>query len=1081
MNQAESRRASVPDLNSNPQTVKYNMLNDTSTPDLAKIGQLDENTILTTLQKRYAEGNIYTYVGDIILAVNPFEQLPLYTKEMKTKYTRGLRDEKPPHIFQLAYNSYENMLRDKKNQSFVICGESGAGKSESTKVIIGQIIELCKAGKKELEGRIQQLNPLLEAYGNAKTVMNNNSSRFGKYIELKFDTTGAVVGAELSEYLLEKSRVCQQNAGEQNYHIFYYLLAAKCEEYKLGSPSSHPYFPSDVDDAKVSSPENMEHFKEVTEIMDSMGFAKHEVDALVRILCAITLIGDITFKDIENDACEIETPKEKLQQIIEWLKIDEVMFINCLKSFSSDVGGEKIDRPYTAAAAADNRDAIAKGFYARMFGFIVSFCNTVLIDPSAASSSLLSLGILDIFGFEDFQHNSLEQLCINITNEQLQTFFNEYIFAAEIKEYESEGLDMSSLDIKFNNNGPILEMLLKRPRGLVAILDEESNFPKGSDLTFTQKAAELKSHASGAYIPGKGSQDMYFAVSHYAGQVTYDTEGFLEKNRDKISRDVINTLRFSEDAVIADLWRAKNTATGTFRTVRGSPRKPQPKKQSTVCSHFSASLSDLLKKLSASNPSFVRCLKPNKQKVPKIWEEELMLKQLRYAGVLETVKIRKQGYSIRATFEEFTRRYYPLAFQTLPEQCDQDTAKQVLEKAGLTGWLLGKSKVFMKYYHLEQITALLRKQQQARLFVEKVCRGFIARHRYKQILAAKEKQTQAVADFLGIMESLVSDSRARFEKKTELDVAAAKKRKFIQSMKKKAEAEEKARKKKEEAERKKQEAAAAAAEKAAMAEETAAGADSDYVVTKSRGKEVDGGHVFQRNENLTIRVGPLPKGWEKKIDKTTGRPYFKNHETRKTTWIDPRTKQTRKKDALQTKGDELPYGWDEAEINGETYYIDHVNQQTHWLHPRLLLEEMREEYTERETETQEKAQKLREELKAVRAKRKRLADKLLEAATESERDVTEARVQAMDELINKLLLEIQEINKENSELREEIRKLNERFQKAEYALEHGGQGDAFAFGDVEDLYALSNEHKDMSLPAKLNTVTKAMLKQKTEK
>jgi myosin-3 len=700
-------------------------------------------------------------VGDIILAVNPFEDLPIYKPAVQNMYLSGSRDGKPPHLYHLAFDGYEALLRTKNSQSFVISGESGAGKSESTKHIINHVMQLCKAGKKTLESQIMSMNPLLEAFGNAKTVMNNNSSRFGKYIEIKFDGTGAVVGAEISEYLLEKSRVCSQQEGEQTYHIFYYLLAGigQCDifSYDLGLPSSHNYMNSKgaPTDGQIMSEENVTNFNELLATLTDMGFPEDDIASMLTILCAIMLVGDLSFKENGNDEAEYTSDPKLIEQIANLLQCDAGKLEAAFLSFTSKVGKDTMTRPYNLAKANDNRDAFAKAFYARMFGWIVTHCNATLIDANQPKGEqLLSLGILDIFGFEDFKHNSLEQLCINITNERLHTFFNDYIFTAEIAEYKAEGVEGEA--IEYSNNEPTLEMLLKRPGGLLAILDEESKFPKASDATFTQKAAALKSHPSNSMIPAKSDRDLNFTVVHYAGAVKYDTTNFLEKDRDTLAQDFGDLLKFSADGLIQEFWAAKRTGTGTFKIQKGmSMKKAKPagkaakKVENTVCAHFATSLNDLLVKISASKPHFVRCLKPNAEKKPAKFDDEQMLRQLRYAGVLETVKIRKVGFAIREPFVEFVKRYRAMAFKSTDKVPNTAaTCEKILTDNNIAGFKLGTNKVFLKYYHVEQLTAVRKKHTDALVFIEKVCRGFICRVRYRTIKANLAKQTAAIASMI---------------------------------------------------------------------------------------------------------------------------------------------------------------------------------------------------------------------------------------------------------------------------------------------------------------------------------------------
>ena len=352
-----------------------------------------------------------------------------------------------------------------------------------------------------------------------------------------------------------------------------------------------------------------------------MGFEEEDTISMFKILVAIVLIGDVTFKEGENDTAELTSDPSVMSEAAKLLGVDQQQLTDSITTNTSDVAGEKIMKRLNLNAAADNRDAIAKAFYARLFGWVVTCCNSLLIDADTATADSVSVGILDIFGFECFTVNSLEQLCINITNEQLQSFFNEYIFAAEMAEYAKEGLE--GLDIVFVDNQTTLDLLLKKPTGILPQLDEASRMPKATDETFTQSLADLKDHESQAFVPAKGSSDLSFTINHYAGPVKYDTVKFLEKNRDSLSKDVTATLRFAENSLVALLWAGKKNETGTFRGFKGDKRTAKKTTSQTVSGAFTNSLADLLKKIGASKPHFVRCLKPNTEKTPKSWKDEV--------------------------------------------------------------------------------------------------------------------------------------------------------------------------------------------------------------------------------------------------------------------------------------------------------------------------------------------------------------------------------------------------------------------------------------------------------------------------
>jgi len=1036
--------------------------------DLAVVDELTEAAVRGCLEQRFQADKIYTYVGDILIAVNPYKQLGLYLPHVQAKYLRCNRADHPPHIYYVAYSAYEAMLRSRANQVFVISGESGAGKTESSKYLVSHVIELCKAGNKELESRITQLNPLVEAFGNAKTVMNNNSSRFGKYLELKFDLTGAVKGAQLSEYLLEKSRVTAQAPGEQNYHVFYILLAGlksgMREQLGLGGPSAHAYLrsPGAPADSDVMNAKNAEALPQLLSTFTDMGFDAVDLATVQMVLSAMLLLGDVQFGADKDDCATVGDSGTLVDKVASLLKVERSKFEEALLASSSQAAKETITRRYTRISAGENRDALSRSLYSRLFGWLISACNDNLIERDALDASAYSLGILDIFGFENFNVNSLEQLCINITNEKLQFYFNNFIFAMEQAEYAAEGIPIES--IEFEDNTPTLDLLLGKPKGILPLLDEESRFPKATDLTYTQKVALLSAHGSGSMVPPPSDRDPFFSVRHYAGLVKYTTTGFLNKNRDTISQDVVNVMRFSEDDFIASLWAAPKTTTGTFKVRKGSREVGKTKKNPiTVCSQFSNSLTELMTKVEQAKPHFVRCIKPNAEKQTGKWSGDLVERQLRYSGVLETVKIRKLGFSVREDLADFVGKYSVIAYsQVNKPEPTRETADRIMKVAGVEGYQHGKKKVFMKYFHPEQLTAALRRYREAHLFVQRACRGLICRVRYRHMVESKRSQTAAIEAVFAGMEASNDAVRAGMLRLGQVDHAAAEKRKWLKTLKKRAEKAEK--------ERLKQEAEAKAkAEKEAA---KAAAKEAAKYNTKKRGKVVDGNHVFVRNEQLTKRVGKLDAHWEKKVDPKTGRVYFKNHQTRQTTWIDPRTKQTRKADAKDCAMDELPYGWDEAEIDGEVYYIDHINQKTHWVHPRLLLDDLRQDFIGKEEGVQARADVIRAVIKQYRDKRGRLEDLKAEAGDE-ELVSLEQRIEAMDAVIQRELDNLKVITSENNALKNEIKALNTAFGQAAFVGQGGNAAD-FAAGDVKDLYAA--EKGTPSLPHKLDTLTRDQLR-----
>ncbi|XP_067843594.1 myosin-IIIb isoform X3 [Heptranchias perlo] len=756
------------------------------TDDLVALESLDEEIIIYCLQKRYSELQIYTYVGDILIALNPFQDLPIYSPEFSKLYHGVKRCSNPPHIFATADAAYQGMVTFSKDQCIIISGESGAGKTESAHLIVQHLTYLGKANNRVLREKILQVNPLVEAFGNACTAINDNSSRFGKYLEMKFTPTGAVMGAKISEYLLEKSRVIQQPVSEKNFHIFYYIYAGlyhqkKLAEYKLAE-NKPPSRYIDNEKGKImqdilTNSSYREQFEAIQHCFRIIGFTDEEVRSVYRVLAAILNTGNIEFAPIASkhqmDKSEIPDG-EPLENTSTLLSIGSEEFQEALTSHCVVTRGETIVRTNTVDKASDVRDAMSKALYGRLFSWIVNRINTLLQPDKSVcdTESGMNVGILDIFGFENFKKNSFEQLCINIANEQIQFYFNQHIFTLEQVEYQNEGIDATL--VEYQDNRPILDMFLQKPMGLLSLLDEESRFPKASDQTLVDKFEDnLRSN----YFWRPKGVELCFGIKHYAGKVLYDPYGFLEKNRDTLPADIVVVLRTSENKLLQQLFSSPLTKTGNLAQSRArvnaasrslppqlnAGRNKSPKyllkidtmevmrhpeettnmKRQTVASYFRYSLMDLLSKMVVGQPHFVRCIKPNDDRQAEKFFEERVLVQLRYTGILETIRIRAQGYSHRILFEEFVKRYYYLAFrahQTPPATCESCTA--ILEKARLDKWVLGKTKVFLKYYQVEQLNLLLREVIASIVVIQAHIKGWLGAKRYKK--AQAKKQSSAI-------------------------------------------------------------------------------------------------------------------------------------------------------------------------------------------------------------------------------------------------------------------------------------------------------------------------------------------------
>ncbi|KAM9672387.1 LOW QUALITY PROTEIN: myosin-IIIa [Trichechus inunguis] len=746
--------------------------------DLATLEVLDENTVSEQLEKCYSRDQIYIYVGDILIALNPFQSLGLYSTKHSKAYLGAKRTANPPHIFAMADLGYQSMVTYNSDQCIVISGESGAGKTESAHLLVQQLTILGKANNRTLQEKILQVNNLVEAFGNACTIINDNSSRFGKYLEMKFTSSGAVVGAQISEYLLEKSRVIHQAIGEKNFHIFYYIYAGLTEKKKLAHyklPENKP--PRYLQNDHLRTVQDMIHnsfYKSQYELTEQcfkvIGFTMEELGSVYSVLAAILNVGNVEFSSV---ATEHQIDKSHishhaaLENSASLLCIQADELQEALTSHCVVARGETIIRPNTVEKATDVRDAMAKTLYGHLFSWIVNRINSLLKHDASPSGNgdELSIGILDIFGFENFKKNSFEQLCINIANEQIQYYFNQHVFAWEQNEYLHEDIDARV--IEYEDNQPLLDMFLQKPMGLLSLLDEESRFPKATDQTLVEK---FENNLKSQYFWRPKRMELSFGIHHYAGKVLYNASGFLAKNRDTLPTDIVLLLRSSENSVIRQLVNHPLTKTGNLphsktkniinyqmRTSEKSidltkgenaeatchARETTNMKTQTVASYFRYSLMDLLSKMVVGQPHFVRCIKPNNDRQARKYDKEKVLLQLRYTGILETARIRRLGYSHRILFANFIKRYYILCYKWNEEPpVSPDTCATILEKVGLEHWALGKTKVFLKYYHVEELNLMRRETIDKLVLIQAHVRGFLGSRRYHKI--QEKRKTSAM-------------------------------------------------------------------------------------------------------------------------------------------------------------------------------------------------------------------------------------------------------------------------------------------------------------------------------------------------
>ncbi|XP_077197371.1 unconventional myosin-VIIa isoform X2 [Paroedura picta] len=699
--------------------------------DMIRLGDLNEAGILRNLLIRYREHLIYTYTGSILVAVNPYQLLPIYSPEQIRLYTNKKIGEMPPHIFAIADNCYFNMQRNNKDQCCIISGESGAGKTESTKLIL-QFLAAISGQHSWIEQQVLEANPILEAFGNAKTIRNDNSSRFGKYIDIHFNKRGAIEGAKIEQYLLEKSRVCRQAHDERNYHVFYCMLKGMTPEQKklLGLRKAADYnYLSMGNCITCDGRDDSKEYSNIRAAMKVLMFTDTENWEISKLLAAILHMGNLRYeaRTYDNlDACEV-LHSSSLITAASLLEVDPQDVMNCLTSRTIITRGETVSTPLSMEQALDVRDAFVKGIYGRLFVWIVEKINAAIYRPPSHEHKSVrrSIGLLDIFGFENFAVNSFEQLCINFANENLQQFFVRHVFKLEQEEYNLENINWQH--IEFTDNQDALDMIAIKPMNIISLIDEESKFPKGTDTTMLNKL-NSQHKLNSNYIPPKNNYDTQFGINHFAGIVYYETNGFLEKNRDTLHGDIIQLVHSSRNKFIKQIFQA-DVAMGA------ETRKRSP----TLSSQFKRSLELLMRTLSVCQPFFVRCIKPNEYKKPMLFDRELCVRQLRYSGMMETIRIRRAGYPIRYTFVEFVDRYRVLMPGVKPayKQGDlrgtcQRIAEAVLGKDD--DWQIGKTKIFLKDHHdmlleIERDKAITDKV----ILIQKVVRGFKDRSNFLKV------------------------------------------------------------------------------------------------------------------------------------------------------------------------------------------------------------------------------------------------------------------------------------------------------------------------------------------------------------
>ncbi|XP_030365504.1 unconventional myosin-IXb isoform X6 [Strigops habroptila] len=801
--------------------------------DLCNLPDLTETTLLEDLKCRFLKHKIYTYAGSILIAINPFKFLPIYNPKYVKMYENHQLGKLEPHIFAIADVAYHTMLKKHVNQCIVISGESGSGKTQSTNFLIHCLTALSQKGYASgVERTILGAGPVLEAFGNAKTAHNNNSSRFGKFIQVNYLENGIVRGAVVEKYLLEKSRLVSQEKDERNYHVFYYLLLGANEEERKEFHLKQPedYFYLNQHNLKIEDGEDLRHdFERLKQAMEMVGFLSATKNQIFAVLSAILYLGNVTYKKKatgRDEGLEVGPP-EVLDILSQLLKVKREILVEVLTKRKTVTANDKLILPYSLNEAITARDSMAKSLYSALFDWIVLRINHALLNKKDMEESVtcLSIGVLDIFGFEDFETNSFEQFCINYANEQLQYYFNQHIFKLEQEEYKSEGITWHNID--YTDNVACIHLISKKPTGLFYLLDEESNFPHATNQTLLAKFKQQ--HEENKFFVGTPVMEPAFIIRHFAGKVKYHIKDFREKNMDYMRPDIVALLRSSESAYVRELigmdpvavfrWAVlraaiqamavfaeagRQRAQKTAGVVRQGPRIPlgelqrsntpvekvyrdmheqiiasikglpwqgddpckllrslsrlqhrshfmksrgikqkqiipknlldskslklivsmtlhdrttksllhlhKKKKPPSISAQFQTSLNKLLETLGKAEPFFIRCIRSNAEKKEMLFDENLVLQQLRYTGMLETVRIRRSGYSAKYTFQEFIDQFQVL----LPKnaKASKEDIGVYLNKLKLNEnyYQIGKTKVFMKEAERQRLQDTLHKE-----------------------------------------------------------------------------------------------------------------------------------------------------------------------------------------------------------------------------------------------------------------------------------------------------------------------------------------------------------------------------------
>ncbi|XP_060521422.1 myosin heavy chain, muscle isoform X41 [Cylas formicarius] len=717
--------------------------------DMADLTYLNDAAVLHNLKQRYYAKLIYTYSGLFCVAINPYKRFPVYTNRCAKLYRGKRRNEVPPHIFAISDGAYVNMLTNHENQSMLITGESGAGKTENTKKVIAYFATVGASTKKPseeqqkkgtLEDQVVQTNPVLEAFGNAKTVRNDNSSRFGKFIRIHFGPTGKLAGADIETYLLEKARVISQQSLERSYHIFYQIMSGSVPGVKdLCFLTNNIYDYNNVSQGKVTiqGVDDAEEFSLTDQAFDILGFTQEEKNDIYKITAAVMHMGTMKFKQRGREEQAEPDGTDEGDRVAKLLGVDTQAMYTAFVKPRIKVGNEFVTQGRNVNQVNYSVGAMSKAMFDRVFKFLVKKCNETL-DTKQKRQHFI--GVLDIAGFEIFDYNGFEQLCINFTNEKLQQFFNHHMFVLEQEEYKTEGIDWVFIDFGMDLAACI--ELIEKPMGILSILEEESMFPKATDQTFVEKLNTNHLGKSPNYQkpkpPKPGQIAGHFTLAHYAGNVPYNITGWLEKNKDPLNDTVVDLFKKGTNKLVQEIFSDHpGQSGGADAGGKGAGRGKKGGAFATVSSAYKEQLNNLMSTLRATQPHFVRCIIPNELKQPGVIDSHLVMHQLTCNGVLEGIRICRKGFPNRMVYPDFKLRYKILNPTAVSKESDpKKCADHILQATGLDSELyrLGHTKVFFRAGVLGQMEEL-RDERLSKIvtWMQSWIRGYLSRKEFKKL------------------------------------------------------------------------------------------------------------------------------------------------------------------------------------------------------------------------------------------------------------------------------------------------------------------------------------------------------------